>query len=206
MSEKKILPLVAILRGITPEEVIPVADAIYQAGFHYIEVPLNSPRPLESIARLVEHFGDRACCGAGTVTATAQVEAVAETGARLIVSPNCDQDVIRRTIALKMVSMPGIQTPTEAFSAIAAGARYLKLFPAVNLGPGYVKNLKAVLPGDIDLLAVGGVNLDSMREFFLAGTRGFGIGSDLYKPGRTPEEAAQVAQQYIEKYHSISQQ
>ena len=206
MSEKKILPLVAILRGITPEEVIPVADAIYQAGFHYIEVPLNSPRPLESIARLVEHFGDRACCGAGTVTATAQVEAVAETGARLIVSPNCDQDVIRRTIALKMVSMPGIQTPTEAFSAIAAGARYLKLFPAVNLGPGYVKNLKAVLPGDIDLLAVGGVNLDNMREFFLAGTRGFGIGSDLYKPGRTPEEAAQVAQQYIEKYHSISQQ
>lgn len=206
MSEKQALPLVAILRGITPEEVVPVADAVYRAGFHFIEVPLNSPRPLESIARLVAHFGDRACCGAGTVITPAQVEAVAETGAKLIVSPNGDQEVIRRTIALGMVSMPGIQTPTEAFSAIAAGARYLKLFPAVNLGPGYVKNLKAVLPGEIKVLAVGGVNLDNMREFLDAGTHGFGIGSDLYKPGRTPEQAAQVAQQYIEHYQSISQQ
>lgn len=206
MSEKQPLPLVAILRGITPEEVIPVADAIYRAGFHYIEVPLNSPRPLESIARLVEHFGDQACCGAGTVTAVTQVEAVAETGARLIVSPNCDQDVIRRTIALGMVSMPGIQTPTEAFSAIAAGARYLKLFPAVNLGPGYVKNLKTVLPGEIHVLAVGGVNLDNMQEFYRAGAHGFGIGGDLYKPGRAPQEVAQLAKEYIEQYQSISQQ
>ena len=205
MSEKEYLPLVAILRGITPEEVIAVADAIYQAGFRYIEVPLNSPRALESIARLVDHFEDRACCGAGTVITVEQVEAVAATGAKLIVSPNCDPQVIRRSIALGLVSMPGIQTPTEAFSAIAAGATYLKLFPAISLGPGYVKNLKAVLPADIRVLAVGGVNLENMQEFYRAGTYGFGIGSDLYKPGRTAEQAARLAGEYIEQYQSISQ-
>jgi len=196
-------PMVAILRGITPAEIIPVADALYQAGFRYIEVPLNSPQPLESIAKLVDHLGDRACCGAGTVTSEQQVEALASTGARLVVSPNCDPLVIRRSLKLGMVSMPGVQTPTEAFAAIAAGTKHLKLFPAANLGPGYVKNLKAVLPGDIRLLAVGGVHLDNMADFYGAGTDGFGIGSDLYKPGRTAEEVAELATAYIKKFTEL---
>ncbi|WGL17542.1 2-dehydro-3-deoxy-6-phosphogalactonate aldolase [Microbulbifer bruguierae] len=204
MPSEQRFPLVAILRGITPEEVIPVAETIHNAGFYYIEVPLNSPEPLQSIAKLVRYFGDRACCGAGTVTTVKQVEAVAETGAKLIVSPNCDPAVIRRSLELGLVSMPGIQTPTEAFSAINAGARYLKLFPAISLGPDYVKNLKVVLPPECALLAVGGINLVNMYDFYAAGIAGFGIGSDLYKPGRSHENVSARARNYVEKYQSIS--
>lgn len=199
------LPMVAILRGITTAEILPVAEAIYQAGFRYIEVPLNSPDPLDTIAQLVEHFGDRACCGAGTVTTERQVEEVATTGARLIVSPNCNPRVIRRSLEQGMTVMPGIQTPTEAFAAIEAGTEYLKLFPAAHLGPEYVKHLKAVLPPEIRLLAVGGVHLDNMADFLRAGVHGFGIGGDLYRPGRTVEEVAELATFYIEKFIALQE-
>lgn len=197
-------PIVAILRGVTPEEIIPIAEATYEAGFRYIEVPLNSPRPMESIAKLVQHLGDKACCGAGTVTSVQQVEQLVEIGARLIVSPHCDPQLIRRSQELGMVNMPGIQTPTEAFAAINAGARFLKLFPAANLGPGYVKNLKTVLPPEIQLLAVGGINLDNMEEFYRAGTNGFGIGGDLYKPGRTATEVGELAGLYLHKFDALT--
>lgn len=196
-------PMVAILRGVTPEEIIPVAEAVYRGGFRYIEVPLNSPQPLESIARLVEHFGDRACCGAGTVTGEQQVEELAAVGAQLIVSPNCDPLVIRSSLKRGMVSMPGVLSPTEAFSAIAAGASFLKLFPAASQGPDYVKNLKAVLPRHIRLLAVGGINLDNMAAFFRAGIEGFGIGGDLYKPGRAVDDVSKLATAYMEKFAEL---
>lgn len=198
------LPMVAILRGVTPEEIIPVAEAVYQGGFRYIEVPLNSPQPLESIARLVQHFGERACCGAGTVTNEQQVEELASIGARLIVSPNCDPLVIRRSLKYGMVSMPGVLTPTEAFAAIAAGAEYLKLFPAAGLGPDYVKNLKAVLPNGLKLLAVGGIHLDNMADFHRAGTDGFGIGGDLYRPGRSVEEVRELAACYMQTFTQLN--
>lgn len=197
------LPMVAILRGVTQEEIIPMAEAVYQAGFRYIEVPLNSPQPLESIARLVQHLGPHACCGAGTVTDEQQVEELASIGAQLIVSPNCDPLVIRRSLKYGMVSMPGVLTPTEAFAAIAAGAKYLKLFPAASLGPDYVKNLKSVLPKDLCLLAVGGIHMDNMADFHRAGIDGFGIGGDLYRPGRSAEEVADLATVYIEKFTKL---
>lgn len=197
------LPMVAILRGVTPEEIIPVAEAVYRAGFRYIEVPLNSPQPLKSIARLVQHFGERACCGAGTVTNEQQVEELASVGARLIVSPNCDPLVIQRSLKFGMVAMPGVLTPTEAFAAIAAGAKYLKLFPAASLGPDYVKNLNAVLPEDLQLLAVGGIHLDNMADFHRAGIDGFGIGGDLYRPGRTADEVSELATAYIKKFTQL---
>lgn len=196
-------PMVAILRGVTPAEILPIAEAVYQAGFRYIEVPLNSPQPMESIALLVEHFGERACCGAGTVTSEEQVEALAAVDARLIVSPHCDPQIIHRSLKLGMVAMPGIQTPTEAFAAINAGAKFLKLFPAANLGPGHVKNLNTVVPGEVQLLAVGGVNLDNMADFYHAGSRGFGIGGDLYQAGRSAEKVAQLAGQYIGRFTEL---
>lgn len=202
-AQRARLPMVAILRGVTPEEIIPVAEAIYRAGFRYIEVPLNSPQPLESIARLVQHFGERACCGAGTVTSEQQVEELASIGARLIVSPNCDPLVIRRSLKFGMVAMPGVLTPTEAFAAVAAGANFLKLFPAASLGADHVKNLKAVLPKDLCLLAVGGIHLDNMADFHRAGIDGFGIGGDLYRPGRSADEVSELAAAYIQKFKEL---
>ncbi|MFD1217433.1 MULTISPECIES: 2-dehydro-3-deoxy-6-phosphogalactonate aldolase [Microbulbifer] len=196
-------PMVAILRGVTPDEIIPIAESVYRAGFRYIEVPLNSPNPLESIARLVDHFGDRACCGAGTVTSAEQVEELASVGARLVVSPNCDPQVIRSSLKYDMISMPGFFTPTEAFAAISAGATFLKLYPAASLGADYVKNLKTVLPGHVQLLAVGGISLENMDIFSRAGVDGFGIGGDLYKPGHSKAEVADLAGAYMKMFAAL---
>jgi 2-dehydro-3-deoxyphosphogalactonate aldolase len=190
-------PVIAILRGVRPDEVAGHASALFEAGIRAIEVPLNSPDPLESIARLTTHLGVNCVCGAGTVLEVAQVDAVAEAGGRLIVSPNTDAAVIGRTVELGLASAPGVATATEAFAAIRAGARHLKLFPAATYGPGHLKQLKAVLPPEVAVLAVGGVGPDAMAEWRAAGALGFGLGSELYKVGQTVAETAEKSRRVV---------
>lgn len=178
------LPLVAILRGLEPERAVAVGEVLVEAGFDIIEVPLNSPEPLTSIAALVEALGDCALIGAGTVLTEAQVDYLAAIGAQLVVSPNCNPAVIRRTAAHGMVSMPGVVTPTEMFAALEAGATGLKIFPAEMVSPAIIKAVRAVLPPQVPVLAVGGINAGNMGEFLAAGAAGFGIGGSLFKPGK----------------------
>ncbi|MFC4296330.1 2-dehydro-3-deoxy-6-phosphogalactonate aldolase [Novosphingobium tardum] len=176
-------PLVAILRGVTPTTVASVGEALVEAGIRIIEVPLNSPDPFASIARLVSAVGDRAVCGAGTVLDVAGVERVAAAGGQLIVSPNTDPAVIARAMQIGIEAMPGIVTPTDAFNAVAAGAKRLKLFPAAPLGTGYLKALRDVLPLDTRIWAVGGTDAASLREWLDAGAEGIGVGGALFRPG-----------------------
>ena len=183
-------PVIAILRGIKPDEAVAHVQAIHDAGIRVVEVPLNSPDPLESIARLARAFGDRMVVGAGTVLTEAQVDSVHAAGGKLIVSPNVDVGVIRRTVALGLWSAPGFATASEAFSAIHAGAKHLKLFPATTYGPGHLKQLQAVLPSDVTVVAVGGVGATNMSEWRLAGAKAFGIGGELYRPGQSVTETA----------------
>ncbi len=184
----KALPVVAILRGVRPDEVEGVAEALVEAGVLAIEVPLNSPEPLKSIERLARRFGEAAVIGGGTMLTAQDVDAVADAGGRIMVSPNTDAAVIRRSIERGLVPLPGFATPTDAFVAYGAGARRLKLFPAASYGPGHVRQIKAVLPKDSSVLAVGGVKPETMREWLDAGVEGFGVGGELYKAGQTVEE------------------
>lgn len=188
-------PVVAILRGITPEEMLPVCEALRTAGIRLLEVPLNSPDALESIRRAAAkyHAAGELLAGAGTVLTAQNVRDVAAAGGRFIISPDANPEVIRETKRLGLVSIPGFFTATEAFTALRAGADYLKLFPAGKLGPGYVKDLKAVIKALI--LAVGGVDTDNIAAF-LDVCAGVGIGSALYKPGKTPAEIEQAAAVY----------
>lgn len=181
------LPLVAILRGVRPTEVLEIAEALYEAGVRVIEVPLNSPDPLESITKL-KLFGRRLAHGAGTVLRPGGVDAVAQAGGRLVVSPNADTAVIRRAIERGLAPMPGFGSATEAFCALDAGARHLKLFPASTYGLGHVKALKAVLPPEAAVLPVGGVKPDDFAGWWAAGADGFGLGSELYRPGAAADE------------------
>lgn len=176
-------PLVAILRGMTPTEAEGVGTVLVDAGFALIEVPLNSPDPLQSIAILAQRFGDRALIGAGTVMTTADVAAVAGAGGRLIVMPHCDFDVIRTAKARGLVCVPGVATPTEAFAALAAGADALKAFPAEMISPAVLKAWMAVLPRGARVLPVGGIGVGNMAAYAAAGASGFGLGSSLYAPG-----------------------
>ncbi|MBV9931485.1 MAG: 2-dehydro-3-deoxy-6-phosphogalactonate aldolase [Alphaproteobacteria bacterium] len=190
-------PLVAIIRGVTPDEVEAIGEAIWAAGIRIIEVPLNSPDPFESIRRLAGRMGDRALVGAGTVLEPAHVNAVRDVGGRIIVSPSTDTDVIAATAAAGMVSTPGYFTPSEAFAAIKAGATGLKLFPAEAATPAVLKAQRAVIPRDVPILVVGGVKPDGMRPWIEAGADGFGLGSGVYKPGRSPEETGMRARAYV---------
>ena len=190
-------PLIAILRGVKPDEVETIGEALVDAGFTLIEVPLNSPDPLESIARLAKRVGDRAMVGAGTVLSEADVAAVADAGGTLIISPNANPAVIAASAARGLVSLPGIATPTEAFAALDAGATALKLFPAEAASPAVLKAMRAVLPPAIRVLPVGGIAPDNMQPWRDAGAPGFGLGSALYKPGFTAEQVGERAAAFI---------
>jgi 2-dehydro-3-deoxyphosphogalactonate aldolase len=190
-------PLVAIIRGVTPDEAEAVGEALYAAGIRMIEVPLNSPEPFKSIRRLVARLGDRALIGAGTVLDPIDVARVADEGGRLIVSPNTDVAVIHAAATADLVSLPGYYTPSEAFQALKAGAHGLKLFPAEAASPNVVKAHRAVLPPEVPLLIVGGVSPDNMRPYLDAGANGFGLGSGLYKPGQSAAEVGDRARAYV---------
>ena len=186
-------PIVAILRGVRPDEVLAMADALFAAGVRAVEVPLNSPDPLESVRRLAESYAARMACGAGTVLSPLEVDDAASAGATFVVAPNIDAAVIRRARELGLLAAPGFATASEAFAAIAAGARHLKLFPAATYGPGHLRQLKAVLPRETVVWAVGGVGAGGLGAWWDAGARGFGIGSEIYKPGQGADETAAKA-------------
>jgi 2-dehydro-3-deoxyphosphogalactonate aldolase len=192
----KDLPLIAILRGVTPDEIVAVGRALYDAGFRVIEIPLNSPQPFESIRRLTAELGESCLIGAGTVLTEAQVAEVDAAGGRLIVSPNANLAVIRASKAAGLVSAPGVTTPSEGFAALDAGADSLKLFPAEQLGPAVVKAWRAVFPKERALLPVGGITPDNMGPYVAAGANGFGLGSALYKPGLSAAQVSANAQAF----------
>ena len=190
-------PLVAILRGVRPEEIEGIADALVEAGFSMIEIPLNSPDPLISIGRIANRYGDDVLIGAGTVLSVEQVEAVRGAGGRVIVSPNTNVAVIAASAAAGLVSLPGYATPSEAFSAIAAGASGLKLFPAEAASPAVLRAQRAVLPADMAVLVVGGITPETMAPWLGSGAQGFGLGSALYKPGDAPAIVGERARHFI---------
>ena len=192
--------LIAILRGITTPEIVPVAEALAAAGITMIEVPLNSPEALASIATAGKALGDRATIGAGTVLSRNDVDNVAEAGGKFIVSPDANRRVIERTVERGLLSYPGVFTPTEAFRAIRSGATGLKFFPAEVLGPGGIRALKAVLPPAMPLYAVGGAKPDNFGEYFAAGCAGFGLGTYIFKPGMTVADCAERARLAVEAY------
>jgi len=204
------MPLVAILRGVTPDEVVAVGSSLIEAGISIIEVPLNSPEPYDSISLLATEFGDKALIGAGTVLTAGQAQRVIAAGGKLVVSPNMNPAVIRTTKTLGGLSAPGCLTPTEAFTALDAGADAIKIFPADAIkifpaemaSPKVIKAMRAVLPPDAKLIIVGGVNADNMQDFLAAGADGFGIGSALFKPGRSESEIRTAADGQVAVLHA----
>ena len=190
-------PLIAILRGIDPAEAEEIGGALVAAGIGIIEVPLNSPRPLDSIARLADAYGESALIGAGTVLRPEQVNEVAEAGGRLIVSPGADRAVIAATVSSGLVSAPGYFTPSEAFAALAAGAHLLKLFPAEAAPPAVLKAQRAVLPPAVPIVAVGGITVDRMAAYRAAGAYGFGLGGALYRPGQDAADTGERARAFV---------
>ena len=200
------LPLIAILRGVTPEQALAVGTALAEAGFRIIEVPLNSPQPLQSIGTLARELGDECLIGAGTVMSAAQVTEVADAGGKLIVMPHSDATVIRAAKSRGLQCAPGIATPTEAFAALAAGADALKLFPAELLGPAVLKALRAVFAKDVLFVPVGGITPHNMADYAAAGANGFGLGSALYKPGMSAAQVRANAAGFVNAWHDIMAQ
>lgn len=197
-------PLVAVLRGLTPAEAEPVGDALVDAGFTLLEVPLNSPDPLVSIAAMAKRYAGRAIVGAGTVLTTDDVAAVADAGGALVVSPNTNPDVIRASVARGLISLPGYYTPSEAFAALAAGAHGLKLFPAEGAAPAFLKAQRAVLPKTVKVLAVGGITPDTMPAWHAAGADGFGLGSNLYRAGKSAADVAHDAAAFVSAVKALA--
>lgn len=196
------LPLVAILRGLEPDRAVEVAEVLIGAGFDILEVPLNSPEPVQSIAAIVAAHGDRALIGAGTVLSADEVDVLAAVGAKLVVSPNCDPAVIARTAAHGMVSLPGVLTPTEMFAALKAGASGLKIFPAELMPASGIKAVRAVLPAECPVYVVGGIHAGNMGEYLSAGATGFGMGSAIFKPGKSLQDIASDAQAIVAAFKS----
>lgn len=195
--------ILAILRGVTPSEAIAVGEALLNAGVRAVEVPLNSPDPFTSIAMLADRFRDRMIVGAGTVLDAASVEALKSAGGQISVSPDCNPEVIARAASLGMTPLPGVFTPTEAFIAIRSGARHLKLFPAEAASPVTVKAWRAVLPKHVSVYAVGGVTPTNMQAWHDAGCAGFGIGSNIYKPGMTADDVAKSATAFVAAWNAL---
>lgn len=192
--------LIAILRGLGPDEALPVANCLIEAGITRIEVPLNSPEPFRSIGAMVKACPDRAQIGAGTVLETSQVAELKSVGGTLVVSPDCNPEVIRATKVSGMASYPGVMTPTECFTALRAGADGLKFFPASLIGPDGLKAMLAVLPRGTEVYAVGGAGPDNFAEWIAAGATGFGIGTALFKPGFTVAEISARAEKIVAAY------
>jgi len=199
------LPLVAILRGLTPAEAEATARTLYDRGFRLIEVPLNSPQPFDSIAAIRKLLPSDALVGAGTVMTVEQVSQLADLGAELVVMPHADTEIISAAKAQGMVSLPGVTTPTEAFLALKAGADALKLFPAELIGPRVVKAMRAVLPPDVRLLPVGGITPGTMKPYLDAGVAGFGLGSALYTPGMPLEQIAEHVDQFVAAWRTLGE-
>jgi 2-dehydro-3-deoxyphosphogalactonate aldolase len=185
--------IVAILRGVSPDEVIEISQALYDNGIRVVEVPLNSPEPFKSIELLAKAFAGRMVVGAGTVLSVQDVNVLKASGGQISVSPDCNEAVIARAVEVGMVPLPGVFTPTEAFTAIRAGATHLKLFPAEAASPAVIKAWKAVLPKTVKIYAVGGVTPDNMGDWLAAGASGFGIGSSIYKPGMSSAQVGEAA-------------
>ncbi|XPF95155.1 2-dehydro-3-deoxy-6-phosphogalactonate aldolase [Colwellia sp. RE-S-Sl-9] len=200
------LPLIAIIRGVLPENVVRIGQILIDEGFTMIEVPLNSPDPLVSIKKLVDAFGDKYLIGAGTVTTPQKAKDVIATGANLVVTPNMNTEVIKLSVAAGCATFPGIVTPTEAFDAIAAGATGIKLFPVSALGLDGYKALKSVLPPETLSFPVGGIDptVESMKPLLDIGANGFGLGSSLYKPNMTDEQVRANAKQFVETFKSLT--
>lgn len=196
-------PLIAILRGVRPDEVVAIGEELVAAGFTLIEVPMNSPDPLDSVARLVAALGDRAMIGAGTVLTVDQVAAVRDAGGRMVISPNTNVDVIRASAAAGLVSLPGIATPSEALAALDAGATALKLFPAEAASPTVLKAMRAILPSELRVLPVGGIIPEGMAPWRQAGAAGFGLGSALYRPGMAAAEVSGRARAFVAALGSV---
>lgn len=195
-------PVVAILRGIRPDEAVAIGMALVEVGVKIIEVPLNSPEPFESITRLVDALGERAVIGAGTVLRPGEVDRLARIGARLVVSPNCNAEVIAASVAAGMTSLPGVMTPSEAFAALEAGTTRLKLFPAASLPLGHGKALREVLPAGTGIWAVGGIDAGNLRGWLDAGCEGVGLGGSLYRAGMGADEVAANARSVMTALHA----
>ena len=199
------VPFVAIMRGVLPDEVVPIGDALHQAGFKVMEVTLNSERPLESIRLLAEAFEEKMAVGAGTVTSPDEVESVFEAGAGFVVSPSVHAGVIAETKRLGMYSLPGAMTPTECFDAIHAGADGLKIFPASVLGPSGLSGVMAVIPNEVPVFAVGGVTTENLGEWFEAGAGGVGLGSNIYHKGDSAAQVLEKASVMLAAYQKLKQ-
>ncbi|WKL57213.1 2-dehydro-3-deoxy-6-phosphogalactonate aldolase [Asticcacaulis sp. ZE23SCel15] len=197
------LPLVAILRGLKPEEAEAIGDALIEAGFKIVEVPLNSPDPFKSIELIAKRLGERAIVGAGTVLKVSDVEMLAAVGGQICISPNTNVEVIKRAKQLGLISFPAFFTPTEAFAAIDAGADAIKLFPAELAGPKGLKAMNAVIPRTTPVFPVGGIEPTNMGEYLSVGARGFGIGSSVYKPGDTAEIVYEKAKAFVTAWHGL---
>jgi len=195
--------IVAILRGVTPDEVVGIGDALHDSGIRVVEVPLNSPEPFRSIATLAARFQNRMVVGAGTVLDVDSVDQLKSAGGQISVSPDCNPQVIARAVENGMVPLPGVFTPTEAFTAVRAGARHLKLFPAEAASQKTVKAWKAVLPRDVSVYAVGGVTPANMKEWADAGCAGFGIGSNIYKPGMSADDVSKAARDFVAAWKNL---